>query len=69
MRTIELRTPRALLPLFLVESTSVWVRRWPCVGPSLVLTLVAKILDGVGMSSGLGQALVLETTPSSWKTS
>jgi hypothetical protein len=68
-RTIGLGTPHALLPLFLVESTSVWVQRRHCVCLSLVLILVVKILGGGGMSSGLGQALVLETTPPRQKTS
>ena len=54
MRTIGLGDPCALLPLFLVESTSVgYVAMAYCVCQSLVLILVVKILGGGGTSSEL----------------
>jgi len=54
MRTIGLGNPRVLLPLFLVESTSVgYVATAYCVCLSLVLILVVKILGGGGTSSEL----------------
>ena len=70
MRTIGLGTPRALLPLFLVESTSVWYDNGiRCVCLSLVVILVVMILGGGGTSSEDWYPLVLETTLPSQKTS
>jgi len=54
MRTIGLGIPRVLLPLFLVEITSVgYVAMAYCVCLSLALILVVKILGGGGTSSEL----------------
>jgi hypothetical protein len=70
MRTIGLGDPRDLLPLFLVEGTSVgYIVAAYCVCLSLVLILVVKILGGGGTSSKDWYPLVLETASSRQKTS
>jgi hypothetical protein len=70
MRTIGLGDPRVLLPLFLVESTSVgYIAMAYCVCLSLVLILIGQILGGEGTSSEDWYPLVLETAFSSRKTS
>jgi hypothetical protein len=62
--------PRVLLPLFLVESTSVgYTTTAYCVCISLVLILVVKILGGGGTSSEDWYPLGLEMASSSRKTS